>query len=464
MRQITFLFLLCLFSAAQALAQQAKYVFYFIGDGMGLNQVNITEFYKASVQGKLGIEPMCFPSFPYTTYATSYSASSNVTDSAAGGTALATGVKTKNGTIGMDADKNPVSSIAYWAKKSGKKVGVCTTVSIDHATPAAFYAHQPDRNMYHEIGGELPATGFDYFGGSDFLKPVKDGVDLHKLAEDGGYTFAYGYEEAQAKWKQAEKLILIQTKEAAAKNPAEVPYAIDRGDKDLSLKQIVETGINMLSKNNKNGFFLMVEGGSIDHACHGNDAATTIQETLDFDEAIKLAYEFYKQHPKETLIVVTADHETGGMVPGNGKYELNLQALQYQKCSVDKVTERFKALSQEKKRNATWEDAKAILSECYGLFTKVPVDWRDEAALRTIFEDTFFKGVTESNWYGENAKIATAGRDLLSKIAMVSWASGAHSDGYVPVYAVGAGAELFHGRLNNTDIPVLTAKAAGYKK
>lgn len=464
MRQITFLLLLCLFSAAQALAQQAKYVFYFIGDGMGLNQVNVTEFYKASVQGKLGIEPMCFPSFPYTTYATSYSASSNVTDSAAGGTALATGVKTKNGTIGMDADKNPVSSIAYWAKKSGKKVGVCTTVSIDHATPAAFYAHQPDRNMYHEIGRELPTTGFDYFGGSDFLKPVKDGVDLHQLAEEGGYTFAYGYEEAQAKWKQAEKLILIQTKEAAAKNPAEVPYAIDRGDKDLSLKQIVETGINMLTKNNKNGFFLMVEGGSIDHACHGNDAATTIQETLDFDEAIKLAYEFYKQHPKETLIVVTADHETGGMVPGNGMYELNLQALQYQTCSVDKVTERFKALGQEKKRNATWEDAKAILSECYGLFTKVPVAWRDEAALRTIFEDTFFKGVTESHWYGENAKIAIAARDLLSKIAMVSWASGAHSDGYVPVYAVGAGAELFHGRLNNTDIPVLTAKAAGYKK
>lgn len=461
----TFIFAVILAcSLASAMAQQAKYVFYFIGDGMGLNQVNTTEFYRASVKGNLGIDPMCFASFPYTTFATSYSASSDVTDSAAGGTALATGVKTYNGAIGMDANKQAVNSIAVWAKNSGKKVGVCTTVSIDHATPAAFYAHQVDRNMYHEIGRDLPVSGFDYFGGSDFLNPEKDGVELHKLCEDAGYTWAYGYEEGKAKWQTADKLIMVQTKEAAKKNPAEVPYAIDRGPNDLALTQIVETGINMLTKNNKKGFFLMVEGGSIDHACHGMDAATMIKETIDFDEAIKVAYEFYKKHPKETLIVITADHETGGVVPGNGRYELNLQALQYQKCSVDKVTDRFKELKENKGRKATWDDAKAILSDCFGLFTKVPVGWRDEVSLRTTFEDTFFQGATEANWYGNNAKIAAAGRDLLSRLAMVSWASGSHSDGYVPVFAVGAGAEQFHGRLNNIDIPIITAKIAGYKK
>ena len=460
----TFLTLaLCVCCASPVLAQKAKYVFYIIGDGMGLNQVNTTEFYKASVNGKLGIEPMCFASFPYTTFATSHSASSDVTDSAAGGTALSTGVKTKNGMLGMTPDTVAVNGIAYWAKQSGKKVGVCTSVSIDHATPAAFYAHQPNRNNYHEIGHQLAASGYDYFGGADFLRPVKDGVDVHDVCEKAGYTFAYGYEEAQAKWKGADKLILVQTKEAAKKHTTEIPYAIDREPGDLTLSQIVETGINVLSRNNKNGFFLMIEGGEIDHGCHANDAGTTIQEVLDMDEAIKVVYEFYKKHPKETLIIVTADHETGGMVPGNGRYELNLQVLQYQTCSVDKVSKRFEALKKSKMKT-TWEDAKAILSECYGLFDKVPVSWRDEAELHAAYEDTFVRNATESNWYGTNSTLAAKGRDILNKAAMVSWASLAHSDGYIPVFAIGVGAENFHGRLNNIDIPEITAKIAGYKK
>lgn len=464
MKKIFLLASLCLICATSALAQQAKYVFYFIGDGMGLNQVNTTEFYLASVKGQLGIEHMAFADFPYTTFATSYSASSDVTDSAAGGTALATGFKTKNGMLGMAPDSTSVSSIAVWAKNSGKKVGICTTVSIDHATPAAFYAHQVNRNLYNAIGKELPLSGFDYFGGSDFLQPKgQDGVDLHELCEQNGYTWAYGYEEGKAKWKDADKLIMVQTKEAAANNPNEVPYAIDRKENDLKLSQIVETGINMLTKNNKKGFFFMVEGGSIDHACHGKDAAAMIQETLDFDEAIKVALEFYKKHPKETLIVVTADHETGGIVPGNGKYELNLQALQYQTCSTDKVTERLNTLKKNRMRK-TWEDIKNVLSECFGLFTKVPVSWRDEADLREAYEAAFVGNATESNWYSTNSALATKARDILAKTAMVSWASGAHSDGYVPVFAIGVGAENFHGRLNNIQIPEITAKIAGYKK
>ena len=458
------LLLLCCCTAA-AWSQQAKYVFYFIGDGMGLNQVNTTEFYLASIKGNLGIEPLCFGNFPYTTFATSHSASSDVTDSAAGGTALATGVKTKNGIIGMNADTIAVSSIAQWAKNSGKHVGVCTTVSIDHATPAVFYAHQPNRNMYNEIGHDLAISDYEFFGGSDFLKPIgKDNVDLHKLCEENGYTWAWGYEEGKAKWKTANKLILTQAKEEAAQklNQNNIPYAIDRNEKSLTLAQIVETGINVLTKDKK-GFFFMIEGGMIDHACHADDAATTIKETIDMDEAVKVAYEFYKKHPKETLIVVTADHETGGIVPGNGRYELNLQALQYQTCSVDACTEKFKEL-RESKRRVRWEEAKELLSECYGLFTKVPVNWRDEADLHSIFEDTFSRGARVDNWYGSNERIATAGMDLLNRIAMVSWASDAHSDGYIPVFAIGAGAEMFHGRLNNIDIPIITAKAAGYKK
>lgn len=459
MKKTITLIALCIMCAAWATAQTPKYVFYFIGDGMGLNQVNVTELYLASINGKLGIEHLTFADFPYTTFATSYSASSDVTDSAAAGTALATGHKTKNGMLGMTADSVSVNSIAVWAKNSGKKVGICTNVNIDDATPAAFYAHQTNRGHYHNIGQEMAASGFDYFAGSDFRRPDENGVELHKLCEERGYTWAYGYDEGKTKWKGADKLIMVQKKDA----PRNIPYTIDRNENDLTLPQIVETGINMLMKNNKNGFFFMVEGGDIDHACHGKDAMTTIMDVIDFDNAIKLAVEFYKKHPKETLIIVTADHETGGIVPGNGRYELNLQLLQYQTCSTDAVTHKLNTLKKNRMRK-TWDDIKNVLSESYGLFTKVPVSWRDEHTLHEAYEAAFEGNAKEENWYSTNSALAAKARDILNKYAMVSWASNAHSGGYIPVFTLGVGAEKFHGRLNNVDMPEIIAKVAGYKK
>ena len=161
MKRLTYLMLFMLL-AVVAQAQQAKYVFYFIGDGMGLNQVNTTEMYLGEKQGRIGTEPLCFASFPVAGMATSYSATNSITDSSAGGTALATGVKTYNGAIGVDANKERVMSVAERAKRAGKKVGVTTSVSVDHATPAAFYGHQPDRSMYYEIALQLPEAGFDF--------------------------------------------------------------------------------------------------------------------------------------------------------------------------------------------------------------------------------------------------------------------------------------------------------------
>lgn len=459
MKKAVSLIALCVLCAASALAQQAKYVFYFIGDGMGLNQVNVTELYLASLKGRIGIEHLEFADFPYSTFATSFASNTDVTDSAAAGTALATGHKTKSGMLGMTSDSVAVNSIAYWAKKSGKKVGICTNVIIDDATPAAFFAHQTNRGHYHPIGIQMAESGYDYFAGSDFRRPVENGVDLHKVCEDHGYTWAYGYEEARAKWQSADKLIMVQRKD----RPRDIPYTIDRTEQDLTMSQIVETGINMLMKNNKNGFFFMVEGGAIDHACHGRDAMTTIKDVLDFNESIKLAIDFYKKHPKETLIVVTADHETGGIVPGNGHYHLNLELLQYQTCSTDAVTHKLNDLKKNKMRK-TWDDIKNVLSESYGLFTKVKVSWRDEHALHEAYEAAFEGNAKEENWYSTNSALAAKARDILNKSAGISWASGSHSGGYVPVFTLGVGAEKFHGRLNNIDIPEITAKIAAYKK
>ena len=148
---------------------QAKYVFYFIGDGMGVNQVNGTQTYLAALEGRIGITSLCFTRFPVCGLVTTFSGTNGVTDSAAAGTALATGRKTGNHVLGLLADEQtPVTSVAQWAHEAGAAVGVSTSVSVDHATPAAFYAHVADRTAYHQIGSQLPAAGFDFYAGSDF--------------------------------------------------------------------------------------------------------------------------------------------------------------------------------------------------------------------------------------------------------------------------------------------------------
>ncbi|WP_373798738.1 alkaline phosphatase, partial [Bacteroides heparinolyticus] len=315
MRRLMYVLLFALLTSGMTYAQQAKYVFYFIGDGMGVNQVNGTEMYLAELEGRIGIKPLLFTTFPVAGMATTFSATNSVTDSSAAGTALSTGEKTYNGAIGMDDNKNVLQTVAEKAKKAGKKVGVTTSVSVDHATPAAFYAHQPNRSMYYEIALDLPKAGFDFYAGGGFLKPTttadkKEAPSIFPIFEENGYTIARGLDEYRSKAAKADKMILIQ-KEGA--EPSCLPYAIDRKEGDLTLAEITESAISFLTKGKDKGFFLMVEGGKIDWACHSNDPATTFNEVVDMDNAVRVAYDFYKKHPKETLIVITADHETGGL-------------------------------------------------------------------------------------------------------------------------------------------------------
>ncbi|MCF2707897.1 alkaline phosphatase [Bacteroides pyogenes] len=465
MKRIIYTLLFVLISVAAN--GQAKYVFYFIGDGMGVNQVNGTEMYAAELQnGTIGVQPLLFTQFPVATVATTFSGTNSVTDSAAAGTALATGKKTYNHAISVDKDKNPIQTLAEKAKRAGKKVGVTTSVSVDHATPAAFYAHQPDRNMYYEIALDLPKAGFDFYAGGGFLKPnktfeKKDAPDIFPIFEEAGYTVARGYNDYKNKASKAEKMILIQEEGAS---PSCLPYAIDRKPGDLTLAQITESAIDFLTKDNKKGFFLMVEGGKIDWACHSNDATTTFKEIQDMDDAIKVAYEFYKKHPKETLIVVTADHETGGLGLGTGRYELNLKALQYQKQSADELSRHISELRKTKDNKVTWEDMKAFLGEKMGFWKELPVSWEQEKMLRDEFEKSFIKHkvVYAESLYSKSEPMAACAKKVMNEIAMVGWVSGGHSAGYVPVFAIGAGSQLFGEKIDNTEIPKRIAKAAKY--
>lgn len=452
-------------------AQQAKYVFYFIGDGMGVNQVQGTELYRGELEGKIGITPIWFTQFPYATTATTFSATNGVTDSAAAGTALATGNKTQNGTIGMKQDlQTEVSSVAVWAKNKGCRVGVTTSVSVDHATPAAFYAHDPSRGSYYKIGTDLYKAGFDFYAGSDFIDPNnkdnKDGnsENLYTMAEKNGYTIARGYKDYLKKCKKADKMILFQSEKASEKDRTAIPYAIDRTKDDLTLADITRSAINFLSKDLSKGFFLMVEGGKIDWACHSNDAATAFHEVADMDEAVKVAYEFYSQHPDETLIVVTADHETGGFVLGTGAYKLNLQVLKNQKVSESGFTRILNELRKKYNNNVSWEKVQQALKESFGFWDKVKLNEKQEERLLAKYNDTF-KGKEaklEKSEYAQDEPLAAEAKRIIDEIALVGWTSGGHSAGYVPVFAIGAGADLFQGRIDNTEIPIKIAKAAGY--
>ena len=429
--------LLLLLIVATGLAQP-KYIFYFIGDGMGPSHVLATELYLGEMQGVIGRpQKLVFTQFPESAFVTTFSASNGVTDSAAAGTALSTGSKTSNGRIGKDAEGNDVYSVARTAKNCGMAVGVATTVCINHATPSAFYAHNVDRNNYNEIAQWMLDADYDFYAGGDAKCTAEQRSNLYGRAEKQGYTIARGYDDYKSKAKKAEKMMLYQ------KNVAEeVPYAIDRDADDLTLAQITKAGIDFLSKKGKkDGFFMMVEGGKIDYASHRDDAATMIHEVLDFNAAIAEAYEFYKKHKDETLIIVTADHETGGIVLGyTGEYKLNLKVLESQKVSVDNLVAMLESLNE-----TTWGEVTRMVKENVGVEPRdkhnaeESVKMTNELATRIAYDAIY---------------------DLDRK-ALISWASGNHSGTFVPLFAIGEGADEFNGVIDNTDIPLTIMELLG---
>ena len=393
--------LLCMAVSCGRQEKDAKYVFYFIGDGMGFTHVAAAEAYLAQERGVIGMDPLCFTQFPVLGEATSFSASNIITDSSAAGTALSTGEKTKNGMLCIAPDSTTVlNSIAYKIHDAGYSVGVTSTTPVNHAMPASFFGHNIKRGNYYAIGQEIPQAGFEFFAGGGLLHPMgKDSCEtksLYDIVAEGGYTIANGYADFQAK-KDADKILLVQSEGS----DQICPYALGRPEGALTLSQIVTAAITVLERNPK-GFFLMAEGGLIDWTAHSQDLAGTIFETLDFDEAIAVAYAFYQRHPKETLIVVTADHETGGIALGRKGYNYDLTV-------IDKI----------KNASAT---------------TDVEQYMNDQVSIDSVNEE-----------------------------ARIGWTTTSHSGGPVPVWAIGTHAQLFAGRQDNTDIPKKICAAMGVK-
>jgi len=447
---------------------EVKYVFYFIGDGMGANQVLAAEMYRSALQGEpLGRVETLMTTFPYSGHASSYSKTNGITDSAAAGTCLATGTKTRNGMLGMDQDSAKLTTIAEELKAQGWGIGIMTTVAIDHATPAAFYAHVPDRDKYYKIGQQLASSDFDFFGGAGFHHPQGKHDDkklnLYRNAEKAGYTIAHGVEEAQKLLmnppSMADKLILVQkTDDEGANHGSNLSYAIDRKPGDLTLAEIVSTAIPFLEARHER-FFMMVEGGMIDYACHGDDAATAIGEVWDMDEAMRVAYKFYEQHPDETLIVVTADHETGGLALGNSDYTLHLDVLQNQKCSSWILSDKFTRLFKDKKK-PSWAEVQNLYRENLGFWEQVEITADEEKELKALYKKARKgKAKDTKNMYKSVNALGEAGIALLNKKAHIGWTTHAHSAHAIPIFAIGPNAAVFSGWHDNTDIVPLIKKA-----
>lgn len=468
MKKISLVLSFLLF-ATVSWASGIKYVFYMIGDGMGVNQVFATERYLGSLSSDHGREALTMTQFPNVGLSHTYSLSNGITDSAAGGTALSCFQKTTNGVIGMDSiGENSLKSIAEYARDNGKAVGIITSVSIDHATPAVFYAHVPQRGMYYEIGEQLAGSDFDFFGGAWFLQPKGkkgDLRDLEEIVSENGYKVLKGYDQYKKEGLKHDKVILTQTDEKTKKYGGSLPYAIDRESDDLTLPQITEAAIQFLEKKSKGkGFFLMVEGGQIDWACHGNDGAAALREVIDFDEAINVVYEFYKRHPKETLIVVTADHETGGLALGNSDYNTRFKRIDSQKCSQSKLSKIILEALNTKEKEFTFEDMKAILRDNLGLFDEISISEPQYQRLADAYVKTVSgkKTGVESEYFTDELIAVTAIR-ILNENSRLGWTTGAHSSAAVPVLSIGEGSITLRGVMQNNEIPQRMQKITGYK-
>lgn len=452
--------LLCLFVAIALSAKQPKYIFYFIGDGMGLSPVLCSETYNRTVLGN--DQPLLFMQFPTVSYATSYSANNTITDSAAAGTALSTGHKTNNSMLGVTPDKQPVYSIAKELKEQGYGIAIGTSVDPDDATPGAFYAHVENRGMYYEIAQDMAASGYDIFAGGRLRgKTPEGGKDVKTILNEAGYTIVNGPKGFEAN-KNRDKLVLLSTTEKLD----HIGYAIDYQPGALTLPFITEAFIEHEMRVSPDKFFIMIEGGLIDHSLHANDAATSVKEVMDFEKSIRIAYEFYLKHPKETLIVVTADHNTGGMAAGvsGGPYSLPMKNFDYQKISIETMQADCRAMV-ENGKILSWDEMKAYLEKNFGLYGAIKVSEKNDKKLQDAYNATFVTKNAEDKrtLYSSLSSFVQVTFDVLDSINGIGWTTYSHTGDFVPLFAIGVGSEMFAGFHDNTDIPNIIRKTCKIK-
>ena len=457
-----------------------KYVFLFIGDGMSYPQIQATADYLGALADDdyMQAEPslddnggavldgpvaLNFMNFEAAGSAVTYDSNSFAPDSASTATSIATGHKTYSGSINVDetgtVEYETISEKLH--EQLGWEIGVISSVNLNHATPAAFYAHQASRGDYYEIGEELVESGFEYFAGGGLLDPDNGGEsdNLYDLAEEAGYTVSMDHATHDTVTAD-DKVVLID--ENLADSDA-MAYEIDRTDDMWALADYVEKGIEVLSQD-KDGFFMMCEGGKIDWACHANDAASSIHDTQALADAVQVAIDFAKEHADETLILVTGDHETGGLTIGfaGTDYDTYLDLLENQKISFAKYDSDY--VASYKANKTPFGTVLADIEKLFGLKAqgeegdKLVLTAYEMEQLRAAYEKSI-NGTASSQYdqaeyvlYGTYEPLSVTITHIINNKSGISFTSYSHTGLPVAVLAEGAGSEMFNGYYDNTDI------------
>lgn len=428
LRLLFFLLLIAPAAAQDAPTETPRNVVLFIADGFGPASATMARDFSGA--------PLALDGILVGSVSTA-STDSRVTDSAAGATAYASGIKTYNGAIGMDTLHQPAGTILEAAEARGMPTGLVATYRITHATPAAFAAHVPERGMEHEIAAQMAGAGVDVIlgAGHAWFRPEAaggsrtDGRDLLAENEARGVTVVTdvaGFEGIAA----APVLALL--------TPDHLAYEIDRTD-EPSLAEMTWKALDLLRSAEgaaEHGFFLMVEASRPDHAAHDNDPAAHVHDVLAYDAAVRAALDFAEADGR-TLVVATADHETGGMTLGrDGVYGWNPAYLRRVTASAERMGGFV----------ADGQDAEAVLRE----YAAVDSLTAEERGALGLADDREPRRVS-------NRALA----HLVSRRALVGWTTGAHTAVDVGLYAFGPGAERFGGVMENDAVGRALADVLG---
>lgn len=459
MRTVKAVFIAAALLTALALdaAQKPKYIIMFIGDGMATPQRMLAEEYSR----KTGSGPLAMNSLPFQATLRTASTDSLVTDSAAAATALACGVKTRNYAVGVDASGAKAASCAEIARDAGMKVGLVTTVTLTHATPACFYSHRKNRGETYNIAIDLVKSRFDFFAGGGFgMDEDRNNPRWGKYGNAWDYASRSGYKIVRTR-DEFLSLKPCNGKIATHFTDDYLQLAIDTDDKDCgepTIEEMTAKAIEMLD--GPQGFFLMVEGARIDWAGHANDAASNIHETIALDRAVKVALAFLARHPGETLVSVTGDHETGGLSMGysGAGYAIYTERLAGQKSSLEWFAAKAREMFAENP-SIEFDGIKPLIEKSFSLkfsgdASKNPLvlGKREIQSIESAFKHDLKlhrAKVKENTKYDAKKlyRLGPACRTALAHKAGLEWGSSNHTALPVMVTSAGAGAEEFTGFL-----------------
>lgn len=426
---LSFSSLLCVAVSAEPAAPQS--IIYIIGDGMGMEFISAYRHFADDPTTE-PVENTLFDRYFVGTAATHPHGYELVTDSAASATALSAGIKTYNGAIAVDLDKQPVETLLERAKKHGYSTALVSTSQINHATPASFAAHVDSREKYDEIADQYLDNRFQgkpwvdvlIGGGQQYFK--REDRDLVKGFTDLGYQYADTY-AALEELNKAPVLALLA--------PKGLPFAIDQGPANR-LAIMTRKALDLLPKDKP--FFMMVEASEIDWCAHANDIACAMGEMRDAEEALRVALDYVAEHGN-TIMLMTADHSTGGLSIGaNDQYHWLASVVRGVKASANELARELKEADNH------WQDK---WQELTGINL-------DEAQQNKISQQVkaSVKASTEAEKNAAKTELRETLLTAIDRASATGWTSNGHTGGDVPVFAAGINAKEFAGHQDNTDL------------